>query len=251
MKPMLAHKYNPLIDYTGWYMSEKLDGVRSTYCDRQFMSRNEKQFLQSKGFDKSFPQNITLDGELFGGRGTFNETSGICRKKYNRDWSSLKYYVFEIPNFITPFKHTISYLNSNIRNRYNNLIVLPQTICSSKEHLQRFFERVITEGGEGVMLRHPDSYYEEGKRSSFLLKVKRFHKATCTVIGYENGKGKYSNVVGSLVCKFMNTTINIGSGLTDSDRINPPEIGSFIQFRYFSLSKENIPRFPTFIKVLS
>jgi len=43
------------------------------------------------------------------------------------------------------------------------------------------------------MLRDPNSFYEFGRTSS-LLKVKPYHDEEALVIGYEEGKGKYSGL---------------------------------------------------------
>jgi DNA ligase-1 len=47
------------------------------------------------------------------------------------------------------------------------------------------------------VLRH----YDEGKRSSSLLKVKTFFDAEAVVTGYISGKGRNQGVTGSLKCK--------------------------------------------------
>ena len=43
--------------------------------------------------------------------------------------------------------------------------------CKGKEHLQEFFSQIIAKGGEGVMLRRPESMYNGG-RSSDMRKYK-------------------------------------------------------------------------------
>ena len=50
-------------------------------------------------------------------------------------------------------------------------------------------DRVIKLGGEGIMIKDPKSKYE-GKRSDFLLKVKKFDDAEAIVTGYEEGSGR-------------------------------------------------------------
>jgi len=60
------------------------------------------------------------------------------------------------------------------------------------------------------MLRKAASHYE-GKRSSTLLKVKTFYDAEAKVIGYENGKGKYQGMTGSLTCQMASgKKFNVG-----------------------------------------
>jgi DNA ligase-1 len=78
---MLAHKYNGQ-DPTGYYISEKLDGIRAIYDGESdsFMSRNNKAFFAHKSFTEKFPKDLVLDGELYTKRKDFAGT-GIFRKK--------------------------------------------------------------------------------------------------------------------------------------------------------------------------
>ena len=61
--------------------------------------------------------------------------------------------------------------------------VLQQTVCGSTEQLATLMDTVLSDKGEGVMLKDPKSKYE-GKRSHSLLKVKRFEDAEATVYGH-------------------------------------------------------------------
>jgi DNA ligase-1 len=51
--------------------------------------------------------------------------------------------------------------------------------------------------GEGLMLRDPDSLYEN-RRSSSLLKVKTFYDDEAEVLGYKPGTGRCQGMVGAL-----------------------------------------------------
>ena len=98
------------------------------------------------------------------------------------------------------------------------------------------------------MLRKPRSKYI-GSRSSTLLKVKTFHDTEAKVVGYKQGKGKHGTVTGSLHCELSSgIRFYVGTGLSDEDRRDPPKIGSVITFRYFEMSKDGVPRFPSFLR---
>jgi DNA ligase-1 len=76
-------------------------------------------------------------------------------------------------------------------------------------------DRITGEGGEGVMLRKPDSVYEH-KRSNKLLKVKKFEDAEATIIGHEKGTGRLTGLLGALRVKEDDgTEFKIGSGFND------------------------------------
>lgn len=243
MKPMLAKNWTSNIDPTGWYMSEKLDGIRAIWTGQEFVSRNEKPFVAPRWFIKDMPEHTMLDGELWMGRGRFNETSGQVRRRTNQDWSEIKYMVFDIPSEIRCFEEHKTILYQLMLPPH--VYIVTQFLCTGRKHLQDFEAVVVGNKGEGVMLRDRRSKYEF-KRSKYLLKVKKFKDDEAIVIGYINGEGKYKNVMGTLVCRYKGTNISIGTGFTDGDRKNPPPIGETITFKYFELSDYNIPRFPVY-----
>ena len=53
--------------------------------------------------------------------------------------------------------------------------------CNSKEHLLEYFNQIIEKGGEGVMLREPQSLYKAG-RSDSLRKYKPFFDTEVKVL---------------------------------------------------------------------
>ena len=62
------------------FISEKFDGLRAIWDGNCFYSRTGKLFAFPKFFTEGFP-NCLLDGELFAGRGNFDQASGFVRKK--------------------------------------------------------------------------------------------------------------------------------------------------------------------------
>jgi len=62
-------------DPAGWWMSEKLDGVRAYWDGKQFLSRNNNIFYAPEWFTEGLPGH-QLDGELWVARKKFNFTSG-------------------------------------------------------------------------------------------------------------------------------------------------------------------------------
>ncbi len=53
--------------------------------------------------------------------------------------------------------------------------------CTGKQHLKEYFDSVVAKGGEGVMLREPQSPYKPG-RSSSMRKFKPFYDTEVRVI---------------------------------------------------------------------
>src|SRR5208282_6202409 len=70
---LLAHKWELDIELAGWWMSEKLDGVRAFWDGTQFISRLGNMFHAPDWFIADLPKS-PLDGELWGGRKMFQRT---------------------------------------------------------------------------------------------------------------------------------------------------------------------------------
>src|SRR3989304_2791349 len=100
---MLANEYlnkktgKPSIDPTGWFASEKFDGVRAVWDGKDFISRSGIKFNAPESYKKYLPNNMVLDGELFLGRDKFQETISIVRHKIpnEEDWTTIKNNVFD------------------------------------------------------------------------------------------------------------------------------------------------------------
>ncbi|KAF8516078.1 DNA ligase OB-like domain-containing protein [Gautieria morchelliformis] len=68
------------------------------------------------------------------------------------------------------------------------------------------------------------------------------------VTGYEPGKGKNKGLTGSLKCVMESgKKFNVGTGLSDKQRKNPPRVVSIIVYRFQELTRDGVPRFPSFI----
>ena len=110
-------------------------------------------------------------------------------------------------------------------------------------------DEILSDKGEGVMLKNPDSAYER-KRSFELLKVKKFEDAEAKVIGHQEGTGRCTGMLGALECVEKDgTKFKIGSGFNDAQRRKPPKKGSVVTFKFQGRSKLGIPRFPIFMRV--
>lgn len=246
---MLAKNYKAQ-DVHNWWVSEKLDGVRAIWDGQQFWSRSGNRIHAPEEFCAEFPKDVVLDGELFGGRGNFSQTSGLARRldAGYEAWQGLQYHVFDAPFVEGPFEQRMTTL-STIINGQRHLFLCAQSPLKAGELAARL-EAVTSAGGEGLMLRKPGSNYE-CKRTSVLLKVKPMHDAECVVIGYEEGTGKYRNMCGALMCEYRGKMFKVGSGLTDADRRSPPKIGCKITCGYFEITTAGVPRHPTFKRVHS
>jgi len=240
----LLNKYNKEMNISGWYMSEKLDGVRAYWDGEKLISRNGKVFSAPAFFVKEFPK-YELDGELWSKHSDFSNISSIVNKQKSHDgWKQLTYNVFEVPNAEGNLTTRLEKIQVS---RY--LQVIKQIKVKNKNYLDTFLESVEEKNGEGIVVRDGTLPYYIGRNNSS-LKVKSYIDEECEVVGYTSGKGKYQNLVGSLLCKMDDTNvIKIGSGLTDAQRENPPSVGTIITFKYYGLTSKGNPRFPIFLRI--
>lgn len=240
---LLAHSWDNEADLTGWWMSEKLDGVRAFWDGERMVSRLGNPFHVPDWFLENLPR-TPLDGELWGGRGKFQSTVSIVRRQdKGPQWRAIQYLVFDAPGLNEPFEARQEALTRL------GVQVLEQSRCEGLDHLREELKRVEALGGEGLMLRQPGSRYEAG-RSSTLLKVKSFRDDEARVLGHQPGAGRHAGRLGALLVELANgKQFSVGTGFSDAERSNPPPIGSLITFRYQELSDAGIPRFPSYVGV--
>ncbi|WP_254507115.1 DNA ligase [Anatilimnocola floriformis] len=248
-KILLAETWDNERDLTGWYMSEKLDGVRAYWTGEVFLSRQGNKYLAPSWFTAGLPK-TPLDGELWIDRKAFQQTVSIVRRQdQSEHWKKVLYVVFDSPLEPGNFEQRLKAMNqSGLAKANSQLRILEQTICDSTDGLRKELARVEALGGEGLMLRQPDSKYEFG-RSSTLLKIKTFHDADAVVTGHQDGEGRHKGRLGALLVELPNgTQFAVGTGFSDAQRAAPPAIGSTITFRYQELTDAGVPRFTSFVR---
>ena len=249
-KLLLAHPWDNATDLAGWWMSEKLDGVRAWWNGRQFFSRQGNVYHAPAWFTAGLP-NVPLDGELWLDRKAFQRTVSIVRRHDQSEyWRQINFVVFDAPAITGPFETRQTSLEQMFSDSFVPYArVLQQERCTSVGHLQAELARVEALGGEGLMLRQPGSHYETG-RSSTLLKVKTFHDAEGHVVEHLPGRGRHAGRLGAVVVQLPNgLTFSVGTGFTDAERQDPPPVGSIITFRYQEFTDRGVPRFPSFVRV--
>ena len=280
LSPMLAKKYPESHHEQYYYIQEKLDGNRCIayfdYDEQQwkFQSRSGKPLKVN--FDMSWVDNLledfgneypTFDGEIMtlghAGSRDFNRTSGAINGKYTNK-SDLHYYIYDIVADKLKYKHRKEILDAyaklgtgvqcSILPVLDFVPVYPNTDYNWK--LDEWLDKITDKGGEGIMLRDPEAYYQH-KRTDALLKYKKLQTMDLRIVGWNEGKGKYEGAIGSFICENDEGTIRVNvAGISDMIRWSDPEawIGKIIEVAYFdySVSKLNNHislRFPRMKKV--
>ena len=253
---ILAKTLPENVDVRDYWVSEKYDGVRG-YWDgkqRQMYSRNGTVIALPNDFAAQLPD-ISLDGELWIGRGQFERVVSVVRDAQPDDsaWKQVKYMVFELPdsqNQYGDFTQRMARIE-RITQHINapNIQAVKQWRVRDRAELLRQLDTITQAGGEGLMLHLASAPYQTG-RSDALYKLKLRQDAEATVIAHNPGTGKYAGKVGSLRVRTENgREFNVGGGLNDALRAQPPAIGSVITYQFNGLTKKGQPRFPRFLRV--
>ncbi|RBW44554.1 DNA ligase [Psychromonas sp. B3M02] len=247
----LATSYRQDIIVSDYFVSEKLDGIRAYWDGQQLLSKQGNTFTAPDWFIANFPRQA-VDGELWIARQTFEQASSIVRTqdKHNQRWQQVKFMIFDLPTSPQPFSERVTAMEQLVTSTNNPYFkMIPQDKLTDSEALFNLLDKVVNAGGEGLMLHHQDALYQH-LRSRDLMKLKRFEDAEATVVGHFPGKGKYQGMLGALLVETEDgIRFKIGTGFSDKERQNPPPIGKVITYRYTGKTRNNIPRFASFMRV--
>ncbi|RIX43569.1 MAG: DNA ligase [Rhodocyclales bacterium GT-UBC] len=247
---LLAEIYRGQVDVTRYLVSEKFDGVRAIWNGETLVFRSGRPIHAPQWFVDALPKR-SLDGELWMGRGSFERLSGVVRREVPNDeeWRQVRYMIFELPGAAGGFRARAAEIRALVADAgIPWLVAIDQLPVGSRDELQRRFKQVIAQGGEGLVLHLADAQYVTG-RSDVLLKMKSSADGEGVVIAHLPGKGKYSGMLGALRVRLADgRELNLGSGFSEQQRLQPPAIGATVTFRYRDLTRQGLPRFATFVR---
>lgn len=136
-------------------MSEKLDGWRLLWDGKQYLTRQGNVLECPASWYQGMPS-CWLDGEMFAGRGKFNQIQGMIRDGFD----GLAFHVFDVPSAL-PFSDRLQALA--LTSLPIHCEKVDQRICAGYEDAVMMARQMTEIGGEGVVLRNPSSEYEEGR----------------------------------------------------------------------------------------
>ena len=262
----LDRQGKPKYNIIGWYASEKYDGERAYWNGSQLLSRAGNRITTPLWFDELLSgTDEHLDGELWVGRGNFHLT-GNFRAKVSDEalWKNrVEYVVFDAPSVTGTLTERLEKLSNIVENLHKKweergsgsarfpIKLIEYVTVTSLQMLQEYFNTIVKEGGEGVILRKPDSPYIRD-RTNFMLKYRLFRDGEAVIIGYTEGHGKNA---GKLGCFRVNPLKPDGtvdrhtefgvSGMNDSIRSNyltTHPIGTVITYTYTNTTATGKPR---------
>lgn len=247
----LANVYVEGHDPSGYYVSEKLDGVRGYWDGKQLLTRGGTVINAPAWFTAGWPTH-PLDGELWAGHKRFAEAVSTVRSQTPDDaaWRRMRYMLFDLPGHSGYFRERVPALVEAVAKIGQPWVqMIPQTPATSAAALKARLREVGKLGGEGLVLHRAEALYVAG-RSDDLLKYKPYLDAEARVVGHVPGRGKYAGQLGALQVEMADgKRFKLGTGFTDADRRTPPPLGAWVTYRYRDITDKGIPRFASYLRV--
>jgi DNA ligase-1 len=157
-------------DISGWWVSEKYDGVRAIWDGKNLLTRHGKKLNPPAWFTAGLP-NVRLDGELWMGRGTFDALRSNIQTN-GSNWSGVKFMVFDLAQ-AGDFEYRYEKLAK--MQLPEHVEVVDHILARGHEWLNIYERLVVDMGGEGLVIRRPRSKYRPG-RCGDVIKIKRLTK---------------------------------------------------------------------------
>jgi len=272
-EPMLAHKFIDYKDSIKYPMlvSTKLDGCRMVAQKNGLWTRNGKPYVSCPHISKILKPlfeahpNWVIDGEIYSHDVPFEEVVSLVKRskpdEVDLEMSSrlVQYWIFDgvVDNKSLGFKDRFKLIKDEIiktcRNQPNLKFVEAVEVNSHAE-MEKKHDEFVAQGFEGLMLRVPNSEYEN-KRSKNLLKFKRFMDEEFEISDVVEGSGQRSGMAGNLLLK-MKDGKTFGAGIRGGEgyyiqllKDKKKLIGKLATIRYQNLSEDGIPRFPVAINI--
>lgn len=282
---MLANKYfdrPSVVEGKRFTITLKMDGIRClcvkedgrvTFYSRQGqvirgMDDIEKEALSIR-LDGKELKSFVLDGELLvenafnmRSKDAYKQTTTLVRKDGKK--FGVDYHVFDFlplkdfveQNSTRPYwdrRNTLEQIEQE--NRLSHLQIVPSLYRGSDtSEIISNLGKARENEQEGVMINLDDEPYQF-KRTDALLKVKVMNDCDLTIVGVQEGSGKYKGTVGSIIVFYKGNRVGVGSGISDATRKEMwvfPErfVGRVATIQYFEETedkdgKKSI-RFPVF-----
>jgi DNA ligase-1 len=248
---MLASVWRAGQDPGGFLVSEKLDGVRAFWDGQTLRFRSGRAIAAPGWFTAALPK-VALDGELWLGRGRFDELSGMVRRvtPLDADWHQVQYMIFDLPQATEPFSERAQRIQTVVaQTKQPWLQAVPQQRVADAHSLQSLIRTTVQAGGEGLVLHRANALWSPG-RSDALFKLKPLPDEDARVVGHLPGKGRHTGRLGALLLEMPDgQRFALGTGFTDAQRTDPPAVGSVVTYRYRDRTPKGLPRFASFLRV--
>lgn len=269
---------HPIPNGTKFWLTQKLNGVRATFYNGQFVARSGVPY---KGLDHivkeiSWVQNVgfVLDGELtLKDKGSLsdNEAFRMATGILNSDdvhKTSICFTIFDAIS-VRDFESAepkVQYANRRIV--LNELAdsfvdaeyvsVLPVLYSGTDQSkIDEYLEQMVREDKEGLMANLDVPYRRT--RHKGILKIKRFYTMDLPILRCEEGTGRLEGTLGAFVLEYKDNEVKVGSGFTDEQRATYWQqrdsiAGTLCEVKYKEISSDKNTgleslQFPVFVQL--
>lgn len=149
--------------FTGWIVTEKLDGIRLWWDGSRAWSKEGNEIALTPAFRASLPRGMCIEGELHCGRRGYKQALSLFKSGPVDD--RLQFTICDAPQAPGGWLDRIATIQACAHE------VVAHTIAASFESVLASLVEVLADGGEGQMLRDPSLEYSRG-RTARLLKLK-------------------------------------------------------------------------------
>ena len=211
-----------------------------------------KQHLKENVFNE-YPD-VILDGELYNHNVPFEILCGLIRRKEaSYDSYKVQYHIYDVfGKYMKDISFTERYLFVSNLTLPSEFFVIVETVYVERD-LQKLVEyemKYISDNYEGMMVRDPKSFYENGKRSKGLLKMKRFQDEEFPIVEINDGLGNRKNLATEVVVKLSDGR-EFSAGIMGQDEYvrqmfldRERYVGKLATIKFQGKSEYGIPRFP-------
>lgn len=245
-----------------FWLTQKLNGTRATYINGKLISR---QGIEFKGLEhiieelSNYGEDYIFDGELIrknidglSDNENFTIGTGIINSD-EEDKSCIEFVIFDMVDKFDFLMRGKSKQDYRIRRSMLNVVAEDCRNCdnvrivpviyygSDPNMIDHYLEYAESMGWEGLMLNKNAPYV--CKRTTDLIKIKKFKYSDLKIIGYEEGTNKYEGMLGAVIVDYKGNTVNVGSGFTDEQReeywkIREELIGKIVEVKYKDVTKD-------------
>jgi len=294
--------------------STKLDGCRLLFKQGQIVTRSlkplpnvqlNKKFKPLRKFSEE--KNLILDGEVFATGIPFQfivscfMTEDYDAKQSIKKWTELcqehdyfisrqevfdklKFYCFdciEDNNPDTKFQDRQEFARLCMMRFPDIAFPIEQIDCWNPEEVEKFFEEVLKEGYEGLILRNPKSPYKYGRctvKEGIAYKLKPWATIDSKIIGFiqatqvnedaektvnELGRSRTSkrqedrhtiDKAQAFVVDFNGKELSVPISMPDEKKEyiwnhQDEFIGKFVEYKYMTVGMKDLPRIPKMIRM--
>lgn len=202
VRPMLAHKYEDKAHTISKgqmvYLQPKLDGVRAIAKmidgEVSLYSRNGKFITAVPHINEELKlcmeEGDIWDGELYHTELEFNEITSLVKTKKPKEESEIiEYHIFD--SVVTDknyYDRHLCWVDEVDSDDLGIVQLVPTALIEfSEEVLDQYHDEWVAEGYEGAMIRIQDDPGYQQKRTSNLLKYKKFMDDEFVIVSYEEG----------------------------------------------------------------